>query len=274
MSSGYFTSMPGRSVSTGTSEMFVVESGSGIPVVFIHGLGWTHALWHRLIPVFAQRYRIIAADTRGHGRSAKPPGPYTMDMLAADWLALLDACGVQRCAVVGVSQGGMIAMLLALRHPERVTALGLLSTSCRFSDEAWSAMEERGRVLNALGPVAAAEHVSKAIFSSDFHTKNPALMDEFVRDRIEASAEGIGAATMSLRGFDVSGEIPQLKCPIFMMHGDADRVISPVSAQTIRDAAPHARIVMVEGAGHILPVERHDSVERQLGQFLDSNYLG
>jgi len=64
-----------NSVTTGTSEMFVVESGSGIPVVFIHGLGWTHALWHQLIPVFAKRYRIIAADTRGHGRSAKPPGP-------------------------------------------------------------------------------------------------------------------------------------------------------------------------------------------------------
>ena len=252
--------------------MFVVESGSGIPVVFIHGLGWTHALWHRLIPVFAKRYRIIAADTRGHGRSAKPPGPYTMDMLVADWLALLDACGVQRCAVVGVSQGGMIAMLLALRHPERVSALGLLSTSCKFTDEAWSAMEERRRVLNALGPVAAAEHVSKAIFSSDFHAKNPMLVDDFVRDRIAASTEGISSAMMSLRGFDVSSEISELKCPIFVMHGDADRVISPASAQTIREALPDTQLVMVEGAGHILPVERHDSVERQLGQFLDSNF--
>ena len=171
MSSNFFTPLPGRLVRSNGAKLFVTEAGQGQVVLLIHGLGWSHALWHRVMTKLSGDYRAIAGDTRGHGASEKSPGPYTMEQLATDWLAILDASGVERCAVIGLSQGGMIAMLLAMQAPERVAALGLLGTACHFPDQAWAGMEERSRIARAMGTRAAAEHTSRSLFCPILHRR-------------------------------------------------------------------------------------------------------
>ena len=104
--------------------MMVVEAGRGRPLVFLHGLGWDHTLWARQVARYAGTYRVTAGDTRGHGGSAKPPGPYSIDLFADDWAALLDALGVRDACLVGFSQGGMIATQLAIARPD------LVGTTC------------------------------------------------------------------------------------------------------------------------------------------------
>lgn len=267
-----FTPLPGRFIKSNDAELFVAEAGNGPAVLLIHGLGWSHALWHGVMMNLSADYRVIAGDTRGHGASEKSPGPYTMGQLATDWLGVLDACDAERSAVIGLSQGGMIAMRLAAMAPDRVAALGLLGTSCHFPDEAWAAMQERSRVAREMGWRASAEHTSRSLFSPEFASRNPSLVADFIDNRAAASASALGAATASLQGFDVRNSLSGVRIPVLIMHGTADTVISPASAIETGRALPQAETVMIEGAGHILPVEQPDIVEKQIRRFLERHY--
>src|SRR5882757_9091642 len=105
--SGWFPAPSGaleRRVVTGRLTINIMEAGSGPAVLLIHGLGWDHSLWNPTIERFASRYRLIAADTRGHGKTDKPDGPYDMEMFARDYAALADTLGLARICVIGLSQ--------------------------------------------------------------------------------------------------------------------------------------------------------------------------
>ena len=105
------------------------EQGQGEPVLLIMGLGWASPMWHRSRPVLAERYRTIALDNRGVGRSDMPPGPYAIALMASDAASVLDAAGIEGTHVFGVSMGGMIAQEFALQYPRRVRSLILGCTA-------------------------------------------------------------------------------------------------------------------------------------------------
>jgi pimeloyl-ACP methyl ester carboxylesterase len=161
-----FAPVPGVEAHTVDGEgirLHVASAGTGSPLVFLHGLGWDHTLWHGEFARYAGFYRVIAGDTRGHGQSDKPPGPYTIALFTADWLAVLDALAVDAACVVGFSQGGMIAMELAVEHPERVRALVLVSTACRSDPSRLTQLEARIARVKADGPVAGATMAAESI---------------------------------------------------------------------------------------------------------------
>ena len=112
----------------GDVDLYYEEHGAGDPLLLVMGLGADSTAWMFQVPDFARHYRTIVFDNRGVGRSAKPPGPYSIAQMADDTAGLLDTSGVERCHVVGVSMGGMIAQELALRHPARVRGLVLACT--------------------------------------------------------------------------------------------------------------------------------------------------
>src|SRR5271155_5414484 len=110
-------------------KIYWEELGEGAPLLLIMGLGWASYLWHRTRPVVAQRYRTITLDNRGVGRSDAPAGPYPIPVMASDAAAVLDAAGVDRAHVYGISMGGMIAQEFALQYPNRVRSLILGCTA-------------------------------------------------------------------------------------------------------------------------------------------------
>src|SRR5262249_35935611 len=112
----------------GDVDLYYEEHGKGFPCLLIMGLAAHSTAWVLQVAEFAERYRAIAFDNRGVGRSSKPPGPYTIHQMADDAVGLLDALDVRRAHVVGVSMGGMIAQEVALRHPHRVQGLVLACT--------------------------------------------------------------------------------------------------------------------------------------------------
>src|SRR5665213_2826208 len=108
--------MKTRMISTNGIRMNVVESGQGRPVVFLHGLGWDHEMWLPFMGKLADRYRVIAGDTRGHGRTDKPPGPYSIQTFSDDWHGALQGLDAKSACAVGFSKGGMVAQTLAVQR--------------------------------------------------------------------------------------------------------------------------------------------------------------
>ena len=149
-----------------------VDGPEGAPVVVLsHALGPSSEMWQRVLAPLATRYRVLRCDTRGHGRSPAPPGPYAIADLVADQLALLDELGIDRASFVGLSMGGAVCMLLAATAPERVDRLVLCSTAEKFGEPAgWL---ERAATVRDQGTGALADGTMERWFTPGFAVREP-----------------------------------------------------------------------------------------------------
>ena len=260
-----------RLVDAGDLNMKIVEAGSGSAVLLIHGLGWDHSLWNPTLERFAPRYRMIAADTRGHGGTGKPSGPYDMAMFAKDYSALADALGLKRICVVGLSQGGMVAQKLALTRPDLVSTLVLMSTSCKSAPSLRDNMEARIAAMDKAGPAAAAKIAAESIFSPGWRAANGAELERFYAWRSAMPIEPLNAATRALYDFDLSGELPRIAVPTLVVAGAEDTLTRPAGMEEIAALVPGAQYRLVPGAGHMIPVEQPEVVAALLSEFLQTH---
>lgn len=262
----------GRLVEVPGLRMYAVERGGGRPVVFLHGLGWDHTLWTGAMETVSRDYRAIAADTRGHGRSDTPPGPYSVAMFAEDWHHLLARLDVRDACLVGFSLGGMIAMLLALERREQVAALVLACTLC-YMDPAISAqLEERIDAAKARGPEAGARVGARQIFSPRFMARDPDRVERFVRWRAAMAQEPLFEASRASRGFDVCARLREISVPCLVMYGDDDAITPPRVVKQIAEHLPGAETVGFPGTGHMIPVENPDGFAAALTSFLAARF--
>jgi len=261
-----------RRVITNGITMYMVEAGSGRPIVFLHGLGWNHTLWRSAMSGLQDRYRVIAGDTRGHGISDKPPGPYSIQTFADDWRGLLRALGLKRPCLVGLSQGGMIAQLLAVRYPDELGALVLVSTTCRSDPAVRDKLEERIRKMRTEGPEAAARLAAQSVFSPVFLASKAPAVEEFVRWRAAMDQEPLMEAARAAIGLDLTSELRSVKVPSLVVYGEDDALTPPALVKAVAAALPAAQLVGVSGAGHMVPWERPEAFEKILASFLDQHY--
>jgi 3-oxoadipate enol-lactonase len=259
-------------IATNGIQMHVADTGAGRPLVFLHGLGWDHLLWQSATRRFAGAYRVIAGDTRGHGESDKPAGPYTIATFADDWHGALAALGVRDACLVGFSQGGMIAQWLAVHHPEDVGALCLVSTSCRVDPGVREKLEERIRIARVEGAAAAAQAAAGSVFSRGYAAAHPDAIERFVAWRAAMAQEPLFEATRAGVGFDVSAALARVSVPTVVVYGEEDALTPPAVVKQVAAAVPGAELVGVPGAGHMIPVEQPARFEQIVGSFLDKQY--
>ncbi len=239
-------------------------------VLFLHGLGWDNSLWWPFVERYLDRFDVICADTRGHGASGKPPGPYSIRLFADDMLGLLDGLGLARVAVVGLSQGGMTAQVMATRAPQRVAALAAVATSGRMDPAASANMEDRIRASREAGPEAAARIAAKSIYSDAFLARTPGYLDAFIAWRIAMDAAPQEAAMRAMAGYDVLPDLPRLAIPTLVIAGAVDRLIPPAASRAIAAAAPGAQYVEIPESGHMIAVEQPAALAAVLDPFLDA----
>ena len=135
-------------------------------VVLSNSLGSTHRMWDAQLTALEERFRVIRYDTRGHGESPVPDGPYSIDDLADDVVALLDRLGISSAHLVGLSLGGMTAMRVAVRNPDRVNRVALLCTGAQLTPS--SAWTDRAATVRSAGTAAVAEAVVARWFTPDY----------------------------------------------------------------------------------------------------------
>ena len=261
-----------RRVATGRLTMNIVEAGSGPPVLLLHGLGWDHSLWNPTVARLAKHYRAIAADTRGHGATDKPDGPYDMAMFARDTAALADALGITGICVIGLSQGGMVAQNLALIRPDLVSSLVLISTSCKSAPSLRDNMESRIAAMDKMGPEAAAGIAAESIFSPGWRAANPAALAKFISWRSAMPSAPLNAATRALYEFNLSSDLPRIAVPTLVVAGEEDVLTRPQGMEEIAALIPGAEYQVIPKSGHMIPVEQPEQLDALLDPFLQAHH--
>lgn len=254
--------------------MHMVSAGNGPPLTFIHGLGWDHRMWRPAFDHYAGRYRTIAGDSRGHGLSDMPDGPYTMAQFADDWAGALEAVTALPGCVIGLSQGGMVAQALAIAAPHKVKALVLVSTTCRAAADTTANMADRLENMRKAGARAGAEIAATSIFSEGFRTANPAYIEAFIEARAAQPQEPLISAMAALSHFDYCAGLEQLDIPTLVIAGTQDALTPPDAVRAVAAHIPNAELVEMPGAGHIIPTEQPEAFFTIIDRFLSQHYPG
>ena len=268
----------------GAIDLYYDEQGSGDPLLLVMGLAADSAAWLFQVPDFARHYRTVVFDNRGVGRSAKPPGPYTIHEMADDTAGLLDVLGIARAHVVGVSMGGMIAQELALRHPERVRGLVLACTYPEPDAEVerqrqFSMAQFGGTVaadgemridLTALDPTLFFQHLLPRVFNQAFIDQElPKLMQLFSGAlQYGFSMEAILGQVAAVMGHRATDRLHQIKARTLVITGDADLLIPPANSRVLAEHIPNARLVTIPGGSHGFNFETPERFNREVLDFL------
>ncbi|MEU9960937.1 4-carboxymuconolactone decarboxylase [Streptomyces sp. NPDC050982] len=220
-------------------------------------LGTTWHMWDRQVPELAKQWRVFRFDLPGHGGApAYPAGSVTE--LAERLLVTLDGLGVQRFGYAGCALGGAIGAELALRHPERLASLTLIAASPRFgtADE----FRQRGVIVrsNGLDPIARTS--PERWFTQGFAAAQPAIT-EWAVQMVRTTDPGCYiAACEALASFDIHAELGRIGVPTLVLVGSDDQVTGPAEARTLVAGIPDARLAVVPGASHLVPVEQPAAV--------------
>ncbi|AZP21286.1 4-carboxymuconolactone decarboxylase [Streptomyces aquilus] len=220
-------------------------------------LGTTWHMWDRQVPELAKQWRVFRFDLPGHGGAPAYPAGSVGD-LTDRLLATLDGLGVQRFGYTGCALGGAIGLELALRHPERIASLALIAASPRFGtpDE----FRQRGVIVrtNGLDPIARTS--PDRWFTGGFAAAQPAITDWAVQMVRTTDPGCYIAACEALAAFDVRAELAHVGVPTLVLVGSDDQVTGPAEARTLVAGIPDARLAVVPGASHLVPVEQPAAV--------------
>jgi 3-oxoadipate enol-lactonase len=241
-----------------------VEGPEKAPVLMLsNSLGATLHMWDPQVAPFTQHFRLVRYDRRGHGKSGVPKGPYSMEMLGRDVLAVLDALKVEKTNWCGLSMGGMVGMWLGANAPQRVEKLVLSNTAAYFADkEIWN-----GRIttVREKGLAAIVAGTMERWFTQDFREHEPAKVAEISKAFLATNPEGYIGCGEAVRDMDHREILQSIAAPTLVIAGRHDPATTVEMAEFIRSRIPRASLTVLDAA-HLANIEQpHDYADRVLG---------
>ncbi|TDO46655.1 3-oxoadipate enol-lactonase [Kribbella sp. VKM Ac-2527] len=234
---------------------YAVDGPADAPtVVLANSLGATWSMWDHQLEALTQRYRVIRYDARGHGDSPAPTGPYSIDDLTDDVVALLDQIGAGRVHFVGLSLGGMTGLRLAARHPGRVDRLVVLCTSALLGPAAMWA--DRAALVRAQGTAAVADAVVARWYTKTFREAHPDVIATAAGMVASTATEGYAACCEAIATMDLTTDLPTITAPTLAIAGADDPATPPEHLEAITAAIPTAHLLVVPDAAHLAPAEQ------------------
>ena len=228
--------------------------GGAPALVLANSLGTKQQLWSRQLPELTERFRALTYDHPGHGASALPEEPCTVEAFARELLGLLDDLALERVSLCGTSLGGMVGMALALEAPERVQRLVLSCTSAYLGPpDGW---RERARIVRAEGMEAIADSVVVRWFTPELPRVQPETVARFRAMLVETPPEGYARCCDALAAWDAREQISAISVPTLVIAGAEDPATPVEHADLLASRIPGARLLVLERAAHLANVER------------------
>jgi 3-oxoadipate enol-lactonase len=250
---------------------YAVDGAPGAPVVMLaNSLGTSFPMWDAQVEALARSHRVLRYDMRGHGltdTTASSGGAATVERLADDAVALLDALGIARVHFVGLSIGGMVGQRIAAQFPERVESLALCATGSRIGTTAgWN---ERIETVERDGLAAIADAAMLRWFTGRALAERPELVRGFANMLTRTPVDGYVEGCRAVRDADLRADDARIRCRTLIVAGAEDPTTTPAMGAEMRDAIPSAELMVLDGASHMLCAERPEATTAALLRFLE-----
>jgi 3-oxoadipate enol-lactonase len=247
------------------------DCGTGPAVVLLHGFPLCRRMWQPQIAALVEGgYRVIAPDLRGFGESAAPDGPYSMNVYADDVVGLLDALGIERAVVGGMSMGGYVLLNLLERHPRRLTAAAFLVTRAAGDDAAGGAKRTAlAHDARERGAQSVAEAFSGVLFAPDTPRLRPELVATVEGWMLATEVRGLAGGLLAMRDRrDYAAVLSTFDLPALVVGAELDKAIPLSHSQLLHAGLPDSRLCIVPGAGHLANLEAPEAFNKCLLEFL------
>ena len=262
-----------KSINVNGIRLNVLDEGSGLPLVFVHGFPMSHAMWAAQTSALCDRFRVIAPDLRGFGDSPDESDVVTMEQLADDLAAMLEQLGISEPVVLcGLSMGGYVAWQFVRKYPDKLRGLVLCDT--RAVADSADGVAHRLRLAQMVlekGADVVASTMLPNVFATATPQTQPAVVESLRRVIMSSSPRAIAAA---LRGMaerpDVRSWLPQITLPTLLIVGVEDKISTVSEMREIAAALPYATLVEIANAGHLAPLENPTATNRALRDFLET----
>ena len=236
-------------------------------LLLINSIGSTREMWARQMPALTTSCRVIRYDARGHGVSSVPRGPYTLDQLGTDALAILDDAGATAAHVCGISLGGITAQWLGLNRPGRVKSLVLANTAARIGTvESWT---ERINLVHQKGMSAVADLAMERWFTPEFRERDPETVHAFRTMVQNCPADGYLGCCAAMRDADLRESISSITVPTLVIASSADTATPPDGLAFIHERVKRSELVTLDSA-HLSNIERAEEFTDAVLEFIPS----
>jgi 3-oxoadipate enol-lactonase len=238
-------------------------------VVLSHSLGSSMEMWNPQMASLGAHYRLLRYDTRGHGGSEAPAGPYTLDQLGEDVIELLDLLNIETVHFVGLSMGGMIGQYLAINHANRLRSLALCDTAAIIPQEAQPVWQERIDTAREKGIQALAEATLERWFTPRYLQQNPPEVQLIRKLFLSTPLEGFIGCGEAIRSLDNLRFLSQIKTPTLIMVGEDDPGTPVDASEEMHSRIHDSRLVVLSAAAHLSNVEQSSAFNQALLEFLN-----
>lgn len=263
--------MPATRIDIGELNLHVVEEGEGEPLLLVHGFPLDHQMWHGQIEELKDRFRVLAPDLRGFGRSDVTGGATSMWQFADDLAALLDAMGVDTpVTLCGLSMGGYVAWQFLRRHRERLARLILCDTRATAdSPEAVAVRLETADRVEAEGPAFLGTAMVEKLFAPETIRSFPEVIQSIRQTIASAPDLGVAAASRGMAERESAVDwLDDIDVPTLILCGEHDAISPPEEMQGIAERIPQARFEIVPDGGHMSPLENPAFVNQAIREFM------
>lgn len=253
----------------GIETNYEIHGPEGAPwVTFSHSLACSLRMWDAQVAAFKDRFRILVYDTRGHGESEAPKGPYTLETLADDLRALLEQLDIKRTHFVGLSMGGMIGQTLVLKDPGIFDRVVLADTGHTQTAETLKQWEERIKTAETRGMQPLVQPTLERWFTEPFRKSKPEIVKK-IADLIQSTpVPGYVGCCHAISQLNTTARLKEIKRPVLAIAGEQDAAAP--GTRSIGENVPGAKLVMIPQAAHIANIEQAEAFNRALREFLSS----
>jgi 3-oxoadipate enol-lactonase len=247
---------------------YEIHGGPGPAVIFLHGLGSSADDWALQVPVFAARYRVITLDLRAHGQS-ESNGRFSIETMADDVGELLAQLDAAPAHMVGLSLGGCVALMLALRHPAHVRSLAIVNSFARYRPNGWAGLRrglKRAWLLMFKPMPALAAFVAEGLFPKP---EQRPFYEAAIASLSKNDRRTYWQSIRAIRFFDIEKQVNAIRCPTLIVAGDRDTTVSLASKEFLHCAIPGSQLLVVPDSGHATPYDQSEIFNRVVLEFIE-----